>query len=206
MQEGSIMENATVATEVLQRLKQALQLDTDTQLAGELGLSTQALNKRKLRGSLPTEEIDTVIETHGLSAAWVYSGKGPMFEGGQAEAARIEEFRELVDQLRAMKLRDNTRDAVERVLRGVVWGDPVAVEAVIEQLSALNVTERDLVARYRHADAELKGAIERLLLGKSPVTERSFKQTFHGEVSQVISGETIQGGISISMGKKKARA
>lgn len=198
------MENANVALPVLERLKQALRLDTDTQLAEALGLSVQALNKRKLRGSLPTEEIDTLIETHGLSAAWVYSGNGPMFEGGAAEAQRVEEFRELIDQVQAMTLHRNTRDAVERVLRGVVWGDPAVLESVIQQLSALDVTERDLLERYRYADPELKGAIQRLLLGASPAKRAPIRQVFHGDVGQSVSGDvTFKKPVSISFGEKK---
>lgn len=199
------MENANVALPILERLKQALRLDTDTQLAEALGLSVQAFNKRKLRGSLPTDEIDTLVETHGLSATWVYSGQGPIYEGGETEAQRVEEFRELIDHVQAMRLHQNTRDAVERVLRGVVWGDPSAVEAVIEQLTALDVTERDMLQRYRYADPELKAAIERLLLGVS-AKESAARQVFHGNVGQTVSGNaTFQDAVSISFGEKKRR-
>lgn len=195
------MENTNVALPVLERLKLALRLVTDTQLAEALGLSVQALNKRKLRGSLPTDEIDTLVERHGLSSAWVYGNHGPMFEGGEAEAARVADYRELVGQLDAMRLHNATRDAVEKLLRGVVWGDPAAIEKVIEQLTAMNVKERDLLDNYRNADPDMRAAIERVMQGMPAA--KAIKQTFHGEVGQLVNGNiSIPGGMKISMNEK----
>lgn len=202
------MENTNVALPVLERLKQALRLDTDTQLAEALGLSVQALNKRKLRGSLPTDEIDTVIEEHGLAAAWVYSNSGPMYEGGEAETRRMNEMRELMDQLKAMQIRTSTRVAIEQLLRSVARGDSTSLEAVVEQISGMNDEERDVLLRYRTADPDLRRAIDRLLplVGQHTVHERGavYGQQFHGPVGKAAGRDMIISEASRDAGKPSA--
>ena len=77
------MENTHVVA-VFERLKKALRITSDAELAEQLGLSYAAFNKRKIRGSLPEEEVETLIEREGISRAWVMTESGPMYEGGRA--------------------------------------------------------------------------------------------------------------------------
>lgn len=188
------MENANVALPILERLKQALRMDTDTQLAEALGLSVQALNKRKMRGSLPTDEIDTLVNERGLAAAWVYSGIGPMYEGGEAEARRMAEMQELSEQLAAMQLRISTRTAVEQLLRSVARGDARSLEAVVEQMSGMSDDERDVLLRYRTADPDLRRAIDRLL----PLVSR---HTLHETAREVVYGQQFNGPVGNAAGR-----
>lgn len=62
--------------EVLERLKVALNLPDEASLAPLLGMSRTALNNRKVRGSMPAENIDALVEREGLNPEFIYNGTG----------------------------------------------------------------------------------------------------------------------------------
>lgn len=62
--------------EVLERLKVALNLPDEASLAPLLGMSRTALNNRKVRGSMPTGNIDALVEREGLNPEFIYNGTG----------------------------------------------------------------------------------------------------------------------------------
>jgi transcriptional regulator with XRE-family HTH domain len=64
---------------VFSRLKQALRLTSDVDLASALAMSKAAFDKRKLRGSLPKQAIDNLIVERGLSPDYIYDGAGSVF-------------------------------------------------------------------------------------------------------------------------------
>jgi transcriptional regulator with XRE-family HTH domain len=63
---------------IADRLKMAVGIQVDMDLAKRLGLSPNAWNMRKARESLPTKQIDTLINAEGLNPEFVYDGTGPV--------------------------------------------------------------------------------------------------------------------------------
>jgi hypothetical protein len=197
------MENPRVI-EVFDRLRQALKLASDKDLAEALGLAYQAFSKRKLRGSMPQEEVETVIEQRGLNAAWVYTGEGPMFEGGEAQARREQEWHELKEQLRAMSLHNQTRSAIEPLVKGIVWGDAPAIERWVEEIGGLSQEERQIVAAYRTGGAEVQAALA--LIARTGAAPTKVTQTFHGKVGQVLEGsQTFHGDVTIGINSSRKK-
>lgn len=182
------MENTHVVA-VFERLKKALRITSDAELAEQLGLSYAAFNKRKIRGSLPEEEVDTLIEREGISRAWVMDESGPMYEGGELDEKRVREFQELVDQMQAMALHSATRRIVEPIIKGVVWGDATSVESVVESIADVSTNERAVLEAYRSGGAEVRSAMELLAGVRGASSAHRVKQTFHGSVGQVVSGD-----------------
>lgn len=182
------MENTHVVA-VFERLKKALRITSDAELAEQLGLSYAAFNKRKIRGSLPEEEVDTLIEREGISRAWVMAENGPMYEGGELDERRIREFQELVSQMEAMALHSATRKIVEPIIRGVVWGDAPRVESVVESISDVSSRERAVLEAYRTGGKDVRSAMELLAGMRTATANTRVKQTFNGSVGQVVDGD-----------------
>lgn len=63
---------------IADRLKMAVGIQVDMDLAKRLGLSPNAWNMRKARESLPTKQIDALINAEGLNPEFVYDGTGPV--------------------------------------------------------------------------------------------------------------------------------
>lgn len=196
------MENQQ-AIAVLERLKTVLRLDSDRELSERLGLAYHAFNKRKLRGSLPRDEIDTLIEVHGLNPAWVYSGQDPIYVGGDAQAQREQDLQELVAQMNAMSLHNETKRIMQPLLKSLVWGNSVSVEKWFEDIGGLTANERLIISAYRNGGPEVRSAFDLIATQgarKKPVVQ----QTFHGSVGQVIDGnQTIHGHQTIGVPPSK---
>ncbi|WP_310613046.1 hypothetical protein [Limnohabitans sp.] len=63
---------------VADRLRLALDLPSEAQLAERLGMKQSAWSTRKTRGQLPTAEIDALISAEGLNPEFIYEGTGPV--------------------------------------------------------------------------------------------------------------------------------
>lgn len=61
---------------VLGRIKQALQLSTDAQVAELIGMSPSGLGNRKRSGSIPFENICRACAARGVNIDWVLTGIG----------------------------------------------------------------------------------------------------------------------------------
>lgn len=66
---------------VMGRLKQAIQVENDSQLAEELGLSSSGFANLKKRGSLPYERFERVCNSRNVSMDWLLTGEGAMWRG-----------------------------------------------------------------------------------------------------------------------------
>lgn len=62
--------------EIADRLKLALDLQSELQLAARLGFKQSAWSTRKTRGSLPSREIDALIIEESLNPEFIYHGIG----------------------------------------------------------------------------------------------------------------------------------
>lgn len=67
--------------EVTKRLLLALAMDKETDLGQRLGFKQSTWAQRKLRGSLPTEQIDALIAQEAINPEYVYNGTGSVYEG-----------------------------------------------------------------------------------------------------------------------------
>jgi len=65
------------SAEIIKRLKEALAVSTDGQLAGYLGISRQNIGAARKRDEVPTSWIYKVAEISGCSMDWLGFGQGP---------------------------------------------------------------------------------------------------------------------------------
>jgi phosphonate transport system ATP-binding protein len=72
----------------LLRLKGALQLQNDKDVAAALGMEASAFNKRKARGSFPEEEVRALARA-GLEDPELYMRRADMLSGGQRQRVAI---------------------------------------------------------------------------------------------------------------------
>jgi hypothetical protein len=100
--------NATY-DEIVNRMKQGINVSKDVDLAKELEISPQAISKFKKQGRIPAELVVNFGLDFGLSLDWIYRGFGEMFwtkeegstlkiDDGLLEAA-IEMSEELLESL-----------------------------------------------------------------------------------------------------------
>ena len=61
---------------VINRLKEALGVKTNREVAIALGITPSNLGERKTRNALPREQIDELCDRMGESPTWVYTGAG----------------------------------------------------------------------------------------------------------------------------------
>lgn len=66
---------------VTDRLLLAVGIVKETELGEQLGLTQSAWSKRKMRDSLPTEQIDALIAQEGINPEYIYNGTGSVYEG-----------------------------------------------------------------------------------------------------------------------------
>lgn len=205
--------------EVLQRLKMALDCSDDVQVAARLGISKTAFNNRKLRGSLPVEAIDALIQDEGLNPEFIYQGIGSVHldidgESWQAgfnkrlaqslgmetylgilvrEGYKANQLKEVAKGLREpspQMLRDMRR-CLQLDLNWLVCGDSDA---------ALTPYERSLLVGYRKADAPQQQAVGLMLSAFAPPAPRPAKtQQKAGKQSIQITGP-IESGATLNTG------
>lgn len=175
-------------------------------LAEALGFKPAAFSNRKRRGALPMEEIDELIAQKQINRQWVFSGDGPMYEGGDTQQRCEQDYRELIAQMEAMSLHNETKRLVKPLLKGVVWGDATSVEQWIQELGNITADERLVLHAYRAGGPEVKAAID--LIARQGVAHNKpgrMTQIIHGKIGQFVDGDmTIQGNLSLNMsGPKK---
>ncbi len=69
--------------EIIDRLRKATSATSDSELARLLGVSQQAVSSAR-KGKVPDSWPRIALARFGISADWLYTGKGPMlFDGGQ---------------------------------------------------------------------------------------------------------------------------
>lgn len=173
--------------EVADRLRMALDLDSEQQLAARLGLKQSAWSTRKTRDSLPITKIDTLIQSEQLNPEFIYHGIGSVhldidaeswqagFHKRLAQSLSLETYVGILvregykaSQLKAVatgkaeptaQLLRDLRRCLQLDLNWLVCGDSGA---------ALTDYERSLLAGYRKADAPQQQAVGLLLSAFAP--------------------------------------
>lgn len=78
------MKDVIIFEAVIERIKSALKLKNDKELAQKLGLKPNTYYNRKTARSLPLEEIIRLASEHELSVDWVFFGIGNASITGEA--------------------------------------------------------------------------------------------------------------------------
>lgn len=102
----------------LDRLKEALKLDTDIALANFLGKAQGVISGWRIREREKPGKYDIIIETaikKGINLHWLFTGEGPMHLDPKKEPQYSQEERELVDLYRNVK--PDIKTAASAVLR-----------------------------------------------------------------------------------------
>ena len=68
------MEDATHASEILDRMILALNLKNDSELSKKIGVSAQAVSKARNTGKLPVSWIPKFAHQHKISTDWLFFG------------------------------------------------------------------------------------------------------------------------------------
>ncbi len=90
---------------VMTRLKKALGVQKDVELARILGISGPDFANRKRRGKIPWERVIEVSRLHNVNLHWLATGEGPMYRRGLEELSEqerklLELFEELTPEQR----------------------------------------------------------------------------------------------------------
>lgn len=170
---------------ICHRLRLALELKSDTELAAKLGLSPQALYNRRKRNAVPAMELDYLIEKTGLNPAWVYGGEQPVFSE-RALQQRQAELRDALSEIEAMSRFIESRASAPREKR--------------ELLRTRDADEVRLLKAWRDGGEEVRAALRALLDGK-PLPARV---TIHGDVGQQVHGDQhVNSPMTITTGGKR---
>lgn len=72
------MKTRFIFGDVIERLKKALKINLDCEVAERLNMKAGTFNARKKTGSLPFEEILTLAELEKIDYNWLLTGEGEM--------------------------------------------------------------------------------------------------------------------------------
>ncbi len=178
---------------ILDRIAQALDLSSDTDIARELGVSRSTVSSWRSRGAIPIKEYIGVAKRSGLNLHWLLLGEGEPFIGSQGagdqhvqsgssamEAQALADGAALARELGldkiAMLARRGTQRGQWRILQVLAGADGGMSEGEI--LKARKSREGDLVEEDILADlyvlvreglvkAEGEGSERRYCLGES---------------------------------------
>ncbi len=135
--------------QIVDRIKTALYLDTDGDVAEALNMSNTALSNHKRRGSIPYEPISTLCEAKGLSFDWLLTGEGPKERGAVKEPFPLLKSEEvanptvaaLAKKLEAIYEEGNRKDRGEvRGLIDEIYDDLKKNEAEMDEEEPLKKT------------------------------------------------------------------
>lgn len=116
MAAGSGTEGATSFESVLGRLKESTNTSSDSEFAQKaLGKGQSSVSNAKVRGIIPPQWIETVSKKYGISADWLFFGRGPMkrvdHPSEAVSASECARCQALESELRAE--RDMTRELMQ---------------------------------------------------------------------------------------------
>lgn len=105
---------------VIGRLKKALQIKEDKQMAELLGMSPAAFNGRKKSDSIPFDAVISLSAKENLDCNWLLTGEGAMLKGGGANETPVNpEIKKTMDLLLSMDelTRKKAVEAVDTVYK-----------------------------------------------------------------------------------------
>ena len=97
---------------ILQRMREAIGVETDAQLASYLGTSSSVVSNWKARERRPLSECEQISMDMGVSMDWLLTGEGPKLRGTQVQPELPLKVRKLLELVLDM---DEERQ--EQVLR-----------------------------------------------------------------------------------------
>ena len=176
-------KNVDFFLNAVNRLKTALGVSKDKEVAAALGISEKAFNARKTRNSFPLDDLLRLAESRPeLNVENILYG-GPTSGGGEEYldenfVARQKAINRMAVLINAMPLREFTRDRLRAVMTGDLEKDgAILAEAIRSETlgidfvtgksiegaapqTALPPRQRALLDNYEHADESGKKIIE----------------------------------------------
>lgn len=161
---------------------------------------------------LTPDETRRLVQTLNLSAHWLATGEGPMFDaqGGQALGEQLSQLRMCSAAVKAMGLTGEVGDGVRDIAYGVaINNSDVVLGGVATLRPALPPDEQVLLDSYRRCNAQARqNLIQTAALlsagmqsvssdkptkaQKQQPTHIKQQQVFHGDVGQTIKGNVDQ--------------
>ena len=107
------MKNEFNFLEITERVKNALNIKADYELAERLGMKATSFNSRKKAKSWPYEELLLLANTEKLNMDWLLTGEGTMLKGSGGSDELNEETRWLVSMYSKLTPEDRADAAKE---------------------------------------------------------------------------------------------
>lgn len=108
---------------VIGRLKKALQIKEDKQMAELLGMSPAAFNGRKKSDSIPFDAVISLSAKENLDYNWLLTGSGSMLKGGgAANESFSDEDVKLLKLIKALAP-EQKNDTVKDLEKFVRWNE-----------------------------------------------------------------------------------
>ncbi len=137
------------------------------------------------------EEMRRLVQTLNLSAHWLATGEGPMFDeaDGEVLGERVSSLKLISARIAALDLSEHEARIARDVAYGVAIGDAAVIRASLFD-TALTPDERTLISGFRAASAEGRAA---MLLATAGIAAQAPKvaQNFHAPVRQVAAGDIV---------------
>jgi hypothetical protein len=201
---------------VIDRLRDAAKLPTETAVAEALGFQQATFAMRKWRLSLPADEIKVYCVEQGINPDWVLFGFGEVYTSTAEQQERRALTAKVVEAISPMNLPDAIGEGMKTLLIHAISGNSEATIRTWNSIgSVVDQKEKDLLTAYRNSREELRDIFESLVtlstvqreLGVSGLPSRmrgpKLAQTFRGNVGQVIHGDQkIDGPLSFDLSSK----
>lgn len=155
--------------EVVDRLKAALHVKTNKQVAEALGMTAGNLAEKKTRNALPMEQIEAACEQARINREWLLFGRGEMRKGSQEANRRIGLLKETQAAVKALTLHDEDARLLHELLFFVQIGDR---DKVLERTRRLGVVA---VPRFAIAASAGNGTEVSVADGESVVDMMAFR-------------------------------
>lgn len=149
---------------VMERLRSALKVRNDRELAGLLGLKPNAFYNRKRTGSIPYEAVVELAEKHGMYVDWILFGLGKPFRDESKQAPPVaavdqELMTEILEEIELAFLGQEAREARQE------RADELAQAAVRGGLAAFIYNKVAFVPKSRVRSAMIRSEAESLAFG-----------------------------------------
>lgn len=150
-QKGKLSVSLSETDEVIGRLKEALNVKTDGQLAQHLGISRQNIGAARKRDDVPPGWLYKVAELSGCSMDWLGFGHGPKVRTAYAAAKSSSEGR-LSSQESAYRLQVSWKPPSADEVQHDPDEDIAGFGAAVEMLAKIYSSEDELLIRTINAN------------------------------------------------------
>lgn len=128
------MKNEFNFIEITDRLKKALKINADYELAEKLGMKATSFNSRKKAQSLPFQEILSLAGTEKLDYNWLLTGDGEMMSSDAIAASITQEEEKMITLYRRCSI-EQKKDIVKDAEKYARHSDSIEQEIIKKIIS-----------------------------------------------------------------------